>query len=73
MSCAITGTLLVALCCFTPLLVIALITIGLGAFTPYLDYILFPALAVMVIVTYLSYRKYKSECASCDVISSNKQ
>ena len=35
---AITGTVLVALCCFTPLLVILMAAIELTALTPYLDY-----------------------------------
>ena len=45
---AVIGTILVALCCFTPLLVITLGLVGLGFLTPYLDYILLPALVVMV-------------------------
>jgi mercuric ion transport protein len=52
------GTILVAVCCFTPILVIALAAVGLAAFTPYLDVILFPALAVFIVVTWLSYRRY---------------
>ncbi len=55
---SIGGTILVALCCFTPILVIALTAVGLAAFTPYLDFVLFPALAVLVIVTWQSYRRY---------------
>ena len=31
------GTILVAVFCFTPILVIALAAVGLAAFTPYLD------------------------------------
>jgi mercuric ion transport protein len=55
------GTLLVALCCFTPLLVILLGLIGLSAFSTYLDWVLLPALAVMVLlstVAYLRWRRY---------------
>ncbi len=44
---AVIGTVLVALCCFTPLLVVILGIVGLSALTPYLDYILLPALVVM--------------------------
>jgi hypothetical protein len=36
---------LVALCCFTPILVILLGVVGLSALTWYLDYVLLPALA----------------------------
>jgi len=55
------GTVLVALCCFTPMLVIALAATGFAAFTPYLDWVLFPALAVLVVVTVISYRRYVRE------------
>lgn len=45
------GTVLAALCCFTPILVILLAAIGLSALTGYLDYVLLPALALFVAVT----------------------
>jgi mercuric ion transport protein len=56
---ALTGTIVVALCCFTPVLVILLAAVGLSYFTPYLDYVLFPALAALIIMTIYSYRKWK--------------
>jgi mercuric ion transport protein len=56
---AIGGTLVVALCCFTPLLVITLGVFGLSTVTPYLDYVLLPALLVMIIVVIISYLKWK--------------
>lgn len=57
------GTFLVLLCCATPILVILLGTIGLGAITGYLDYVLIPVLAIFLIVTYYSYNKMnKSNC-----------
>ncbi len=59
---SIVGTILVALCCFTPILVITVGVVGLGTLTPYLDYILFPALGVMLIITFLSYQKWKKGC-----------
>jgi len=54
----LTGTVLVALCCFTPVLVIVLGTIGLGTIIPYLDFVLLPALAVMIVLTVISYRRW---------------
>ncbi len=45
------GTVVAALCCFTPILVILLAAIGLSALTGYLDYILLPALALFVALT----------------------
>lgn len=55
---SVAGTVGVAICCFTPLLAITLTALGLGAFSLYLDVILLPALAVLVVVTGLSYRQY---------------
>ncbi len=60
---ALAGTAAVALCCFTPVLVLALAAVGLGAFTPYLDYVFYPALLVMGAVTVLAYRKWRWGCA----------
>ena len=42
----IVGSVIAALCCATPLLVILLGTVGLSALTGYLDYVLLPALAL---------------------------
>lgn len=61
------GTVLVALCCFTPILVILLGTVGLAALTGYLDYVLFPALAAFIGLTgYALYRKQKLDACSTD-------
>jgi len=59
---SITGAVLVALCCFTPILVIGLGAIGLKLFVPYLDYVLLPALALMIIYAFYSYKKWKGTC-----------
>lgn len=45
------GTAIVALCCFTPLLVILLGALGLSAFLGWLDYVLFPALVIFIGIT----------------------
>lgn len=63
------GTVLVALCCFTPILVILLGVVGLSALTGYLDYVLLPALAIFIgLTTYAIWRKRKADacCASTD-------
>lgn len=60
------GTAVVALCCFTPVLVILLGIVGLSAFTPYLDYVLFPALVILMILTVISYRKWRRACKCTD-------
>lgn len=48
----IIGTIITALCCFTPVLVILLGAIGLSALTGYLDYVLFPALGFFILLTF---------------------
>ena len=56
------GTVLVALCCFTPILVIGLGVVGLSALTGYLDVVLLPALAVFIGLTlYAVWRKRKAD------------
>ncbi len=62
---SLTGVVLVALCCFTPVLVIGLSAVGLKLFVPYLDYVLLPALVLMIIFTFYSYKKWKNECKNC--------
>ena len=47
----INGTVITALCCFTPILVVLFGVVGLSAVVGYLDYVLFPALAVFVLIT----------------------
>ncbi len=44
----IIGAAVAALCCFTPLLVPTLTTLGLGAAVGWLDYVLLPTLVVFV-------------------------
>lgn len=52
---ALVGTGLVALCCFTPVLVIGLGLVGLSFVTPYLDFLLLPALVIFILVTIRAY------------------
>jgi mercuric ion transport protein len=40
----IVGTVIAALCCFTPALIVLVGVVGLSAITGYLDLVLFPAL-----------------------------
>ncbi len=66
---AIAGTVLIAICCATPILVITLGAIGLSAFTPYLDFVLMPALIILIIVAVISYIRYKKACTNCEIKS----
>lgn len=47
----ITGVIVSSLCCFTPLLVILLGSIGLSAWLGHLDTVLFPLLVFFLILT----------------------
>ena len=59
---SVIGTVLVALCCFTPILVVLLGTLGLAALTGYLDYVLLPALVFFIGLTcYAVWRKKKHD------------
>jgi mercuric ion transport protein len=44
------GSSIMALCCFTPLLVIALGTVGLSAWLVWLDFVLLPGLAIFLVI-----------------------
>ena len=60
------GTVLAALCCFTPILVILLAAVGLSALTGYLDYVLLPALALFVALTIFAvWRQRKLAGGAC--------
>ncbi|MEQ8899694.1 MAG: mercury resistance system transport protein MerF [Roseovarius sp.] len=47
----IVGTVIAALCCFTPVLVVLLGAMGLSVWLGWLDYVLLPALAFFVALT----------------------
>ncbi len=47
----IVGSVIVALCCVTPILVVAVSAIGLAAIIGWLDLVLFPALAFFLGLT----------------------
>ncbi len=56
---ALGGAGLVALCCFTPLLVLLLGVVGLSLLVPYLDFVLLPALVVLLILTTVAYLQWR--------------
>ncbi len=47
----IVGTVVAALCCFTPVLVVLLGAVGLSAVLGWIDYVLLPALVFFVALT----------------------
>ena len=46
----VTGSVIAALCCFTPVLVILFAALGLSAVVGYLDYVLFPLLGFFLLL-----------------------
>lgn len=64
---AFMGTVFAMLCCLTPVLVVVFAALGLAAFAPYLDYVLFPAMVILAVVSFLAYRAYKRDCARCAI------
>ncbi len=60
------GTIITALCCFTPLLVVLFGAVGVSAWLGWIDYVLFPALGFFVLLTiYAVYRWRKYPDAIC--------
>ncbi len=62
---SIIGTVLVALCCFTPVLLILLGVVGLSALTGYLDYVLLPALVIFIGLTLYAIQRKRQADACC--------
>jgi len=56
----IVGSIITALCCFTPVLVVLLGLIGLSAVVGVLDYVLLPVLVIFLAITGYALWKRKS-------------
>ena len=56
----IIGTVIAAVCCFTPILVILLATVGLSAILGWLDFVLIPALLIFMGITAYALWKRRS-------------
>ena len=68
----IIGAVIAAICCATPILVIALGAVGLSALAGYLDYVLLPALAVCLgLIGYGLYmrRQRAADCCATDAVN----
>lgn len=56
------GTIVAAICCFTPILIVLLGAVGLSAAVVYLDFVLFPALAIFLAITgFALWRRKKTQ------------
>ncbi len=59
------GAVVVAVCCFTPVLVVFVTVVGWSAIVGYLDYVLYPALGLfllLAVVGWVQRRRCQSEC-----------
>ena len=58
----IIGTIVAAICCFTPVLVVLLGAVGLSALIDYLDIVLLPALVIFLVITgYALWKRSKTQ------------
>lgn len=61
------GSVVAAICCFTPVLVIVFAGLGLAWAVGYLDYVLLPALAFFLLLTaYAAWRIARTRAADHD-------
>lgn len=63
----IAGSVVAALCCATPILVILFSIVGLSAWVGWLDYFLIPAFVVFIGITIYALRRRREEAACCAV------
>lgn len=61
------GSVVTALCCFTPILVVALGFVGLSAWLGWLDYVLFPSLAFFLGLTAYGLWRRQRAAACCAI------
>ncbi|MFQ5847943.1 MAG: mercury resistance system transport protein MerF [Candidatus Methylomirabilales bacterium] len=54
------GTIVTAVCCFTPVLPWVLGLVGLTLLVPYLDYVLFPLLSLFLGMALLGWLRYRT-------------
>ena len=61
----IAGSIIAAVCCATPVLVVALSALGLSVWLGWIDYVLFPALAIFVGLTAYGLWRRQRAAACC--------
>lgn len=61
----IVGSVIAAICCFTPVLVLLLGALGLSAWLGWLDYVLLPALIVFLGITAYGLWRRQKAAARC--------
>lgn len=58
------GAAIAALCCFTPILVWALIAIGLAGLVAYIDWVFLPLLAISLLVLFIGVKQVQKRRAA---------
>ncbi len=67
------GSIIVAICCATPILVIGLGAVGLSAWLGWIDYVLIPALVLFLGITaYGLWRRQRAAACCASETQSNK-
>ena len=70
----VVGSVIAAICCATPVLVIALGAIGLSAWLGWIDYVLLPTLAVFLAMTaYGLWRRQRAVACCADETQTAKE
>ena len=68
------GSVITAICCFTPVLAVLFGVVGLSAWLGWIDYVLFPALAVFIALTvYALYVGTRKPAADPGTTMENRQ
>ena len=67
----IAGSTIAAICCFTPALVVLFGALGVSAWLGWIDYVLFPALALFLGMTAYGLWRREKAAACCDVTPRN--
>lgn len=65
------GSVIVAICCFTPVLALLLGAVGLSAWIGWLDYVLLPAMAVFLVLTAFGLWR-RRRAAACREVTTDK-
>ncbi len=62
----IIGAVVAAVCCFTPLLVVLVTVVGWSAIVGYLDYVLFPALGLFLLLAVVGWVQRRRSQRVCE-------
>lgn len=70
----VVGSVIAAICCFTPVLVVVFGVVGLSAWLGWIDYVLFPALAMFLgMIAYGLWRRQRAAACCEDETRTTKE